>query len=158
MAAEHQDAEAQRVMGGRPDSGLLVYRAMTAAADGRPLLAPSARGLGVRTSADPLDIGVEQGMVGPSTPARGLSVAPDTPMNLPRHRRPPEWGGTGKDPVWSLDLGKLPDALRYVPDQVAGAGERARHGIIEPATRMPLEEYEEALASTRDLWQRVTKG
>jgi hypothetical protein len=39
----------------------------------------------------------------------GMSVAPDSPGNLPVHRPSPEHGGTGKDRIWELDFADLRD-------------------------------------------------
>jgi len=41
----------------------------------------------------------------------GMSVAPDCPGHLSEHRRPAEHGGTGKDPVWELDVADLGSPL-----------------------------------------------
>lgn len=119
---------------------------MIEAADGLPELGRSARKLGVRTSdhttpdisaVNPSDI------VSPSD--GGLSVAPDDPMFLPRHRRPGSLGGTGMDPVWALDVSDLPAELALVRDS-------ATHGLIEALNSMTLAEYEAALAQTRVKW------
>lgn len=66
---------------------------MRAASDGYPEPGRSPRTLGVRPGidipvrADGLAVGGEGGM----------SVAPDSPGNLPEHRRPSDQGGTGKE-------------------------------------------------------------
>jgi len=77
-----------------------------------------------------------------------MSVAPDDPMNLPRHRRPAESGGMGDDPVWEIDSDDLPDLLRYTPD----AKDASRHGFVEPTEIMSLDDYQEALAASRGFW------
>lgn len=41
------------------------------------------------------------------------------------HRRPPEFGGTGKDPVWAISTDNLGPDLVYVPDS-------STHGTIKP--------------------------
>jgi hypothetical protein len=79
-----------------------------------------------------------------------MSVSPREPQNLPRHRRPPEHGGTGDDPVWVLEESDLPAALVYRPDP-----DDPRHGFIEPARMMPFEDYEQLLNETRSRWRRV---
>ncbi|MGV4012177.1 Tse2 family ADP-ribosyltransferase toxin [Citrobacter portucalensis] len=61
---------------------------------------------------------------------------------MPRHRKPPEFGGTGKDPVWELDTSNLGNDLTHVPDS-------ATHGTIQLSRTMSLEEYQRALASTK---------
>jgi len=58
-------------------------------------------------------------------------------------------GGIGKHPVWELDTDELPDFLVYTQ-------ETETHGFIEPAYRMELGDYQDAIAATRDLWREVT--
>ena len=119
----------------------IVVRSMRGAL--MPEVANTARSLGVRV---PADISVDSaGMVRPGT--EGMSVAP-TARDLVPHRRPRELpGGTGKDPVWEIDVNRLGPSLRYVPDS-------PRHGTIQPARSMTLETYRQALANTRSLWRR----
>jgi hypothetical protein len=120
----------------------LVYRAMKRDADGLPLVNhTSSSGLGVRPGKD---IHVDsEGFVDPQS--EGMTVAPDSPENIHRPRRPSEYGGLGKYPAWELDTEGLPDTLVYTP-------EREDHGFIEPAYRMGLQDYQDAIAETRDLW------
>ncbi len=104
----------------------------------------TARTLGVRPNTDiPVD---SKGMVNPNT--GGMSVAPNTPYNLPRHRRPPAWGGTGKDPVWSIGANNLPRGLRYRADS-------STHGLIEPASRMRFTDFQFLLWLTQGSWSFV---
>lgn len=81
----------------------------------------------------------------------GISVSPPPPENLPIHRRPERFGGTGKDPVWELETDDLPDKLVYRPDP----RKPDEHGFIEPAYRMTFERYQRALRETSELWSRV---
>jgi hypothetical protein len=81
--------------------------------------------------------------------AGGMSVAPDSPMHLPAHRRPPEFGGTGKDPVWELEVAELGSELVYREDPLMPG----IHGFIEPARRVPFEGYQDALSRTRGAWR-----
>lgn len=87
--------------------GQLLFRDMDVDEDGTPVVGPFNWTLGVRTEGKPYDVAVVEvngeKYVEP-TPDRpqGMSVAPDDPINLhPRHR-PPELGGTGRYPVWSI--------------------------------------------------------
>jgi hypothetical protein len=115
--------------------------------DEKPEVGRSARTLGVRPG---VDILVEpDGTVTGGT--GGMSVAPDAPANLPSHRRPPEHGGTGKDPVWEIDTAELEEALDYRADPL----QPGAHGFIEPSRRMTLEDHEHALAATREMWRLV---
>jgi hypothetical protein len=81
--------------------------------------------------------------------AGGISVAPDSPASLPGHRRPPEHGGTGKDPVWEIRSVDLEEDLAYREDPLRPGV----HGFIEPSRRMTVGEYERALLATRAAWR-----
>ena len=100
--------------------------------------------LGVRLFGD-----IEVSAVGIVSPGTGgMSVAPDHPKNLPRHRRPPEYGGIGADPVWRMNSADLPQLLRYTQD----SADASRHGFVEPTEVMSLDDYQEALAASRTSW------
>lgn len=129
-----------------------IFRAMAVDADGRPQVGPSARKLGVRgleagrnadvPVADPTDV---------VTPGSGgMSVAPHSATNLPPLRRPATLGGSGRDPVWVLETDDLETDLRFRQDS-------GTHGLIEPATDMTRDEYEAALARTREKWVQFTQ-
>jgi hypothetical protein len=116
-----------------------------------PMVGPYNFTLGVRTDEPPLDIEVRDGLVQPEPEGRkgrGMSVAPDDPQNLSTRHRPPVLDGTGSFPVWSISSGDLGPRLHYRPTSPT-------HGVIEPAYRMPLDEYEEAIEVTRTRWTRV---
>jgi hypothetical protein len=78
-----------------------------------------------------------------------MSVSPWPPQNLPRHRRPPEIGGTGKDQVFVLETDELPAELEYRPDLT----KPETHGFIAPAYTMLFTHYQLAIHSTRELWR-----
>ena len=120
--------------------GKTLYRGMQETPGGEPAVGLSARTLGARPHVDiPVD---PSGSVYPGT--GGMSVAPDTPSNLPRHRRPLEHGGTGKDPLWSIQERNLGVHLRYVADTVLVP----THGVIEPTMPMTFAAYQQALTAT----------
>lgn len=122
----------------------MLFRGMKEDPDGLPRVERTARGLGVR---EDIDIPVDgSGYCSPRE--GGMSVAHDTLQNLPAHRRPPEHGGTGPDPVWELDETDLPSSLVYREDE-----DLAGHGFIEPAFTMDLADYEDAIAATRSSWR-----
>lgn len=124
-----------------------VYRAMREATDGLPELGRSARFLGIRPGdQSPPDVPAiaPTDRVGPGD--GGLSVAPDDPTRLPRHRRPTSLGGTGTDPVWVLDVADLP------PDLSARQDSRT-HAVVEAASQMSLADFEAAIAGTRVKWK-----
>jgi len=125
-----------------------VLRAMKADEYGESEIGNTARTLGVRTGGRRPDIVVAaSGLVLPET--GGMSVSPPPPENLPEHRRPDEYGGIGKDPVWELETDSLPPELTYRPDPK----EPDRHGFIEPVRPMHINDYETFLHMTRRLWR-----
>jgi hypothetical protein len=125
---------------------MYLFRSMKEAHDGLPEVGGSARLLGVRRGnhATPEVLAVNPtDVVGPGM--GGMSVAPADPMHLDRHRRPRSLGGTGREPVWCIESGKLNIALLFRQTS-------SRHGLIEPSSTMTLAEFEDALAATRMLW------
>lgn len=122
-----------------------LYRSMKAAPDGLPEVGAFARALGVRPGVDfaataPGDV------TGPGD--GGLSVAPDDPFHLDRVRRPPAFGGTGKDPVWYIEVGDLGPGLVVRPDSPT-------HALVEPAGPISADDFQRRLAATRDRWVRA---
>ena len=67
---------------------------------------------------------------------------------LPTFRKPPEFGGTGKDPLWQIDDSRISGNIEIVQDSPT-------HVSIRPRQTMPLELYETALANTQKDWQKV---
>ncbi len=128
---------------------MILLRAMTAGEGGRlGIVENPARTLGVRVGGRRADIVVAaSGLVLPET--GGMSVSPPPPDNLLEHRRPPEYGGIGKDPIWELQSDALPPELTYRPDP----SKPRSHGFVEPAWPMLLDDYLDALRSTRGLWR-----
>lgn len=132
----------------REESSKTFYRAMIPASDGGPACGSTARTLGARSEVDiPVDA---SGRVHPGT--GGMSVVPDSPTHLPRHRRPPEFGGTGKDPAWRIQEEHLGPSLRYIPDDVP----HPQHGVIEPVISMTFDAYQRALERTARYWTSVS--
>ena len=128
-----------------------LFRSMKVDGD-RPSLGPTTRQLGLRTNAgDQSDIVTDdEGNVHPGE--QGLSVTPDDPTRLQPYRRPPEWGGKRScPPVWCIRIDALDSDLAYHPD----SRNPDTHGFISPAQVMPLEQYRQAIESTRDRWEIV---
>jgi hypothetical protein len=85
-----------------------------------------------------------------------MSVAPAW-RELPAHRIPrrlrhlaPDAHGKDEDACWRMGDGPFLDGA-----VAAGLGlrvQRPTHGLIEPAEAMPVQAYQEALATTRDRW------
>jgi hypothetical protein len=122
-----------------------LYRGMTDA-DGLPLTGTSGRTLGARPGPGRgTDIPVVDGNVQPGQ--GGMSVAPDHPLNLPPHRRPSKYDGTGNDPVWEINEGELGPRLKFDQDSPG-------HGTIQPNAQMTWAEYLEALYETANRWRK----
>ncbi len=90
------------------DAQTRLFRSMTPADNGDPVVAPTARGLGVRA---PEDIKPDAG--GEVSPNEGgMSVSPGSVWNLPPHRRPRTMGrgstGHAADEVYESMPGALP--------------------------------------------------
>lgn len=121
----------------------ILFRAMQADGE-RPRVGDSARALGVRVDgANPDVIPDTDGNVHPGS---GMSVSPDDPLNLPSHRRPQEFLGTGKDPIWQMEHHGLQTTLAYRPTSIT-------HGQVEPDQAMSLNDYRLELAETQDSWE-----
>jgi hypothetical protein len=128
-----------------------LFRAMLQEQDGFPKVARSARALGVRIASTPTqqaDICVDDaGCVRPGH--GGLSLTIGSPSHLPPHRRPPQFGGIGKDPVFMLTK-PFWAAVRIHVDSP-----QEHHACGEPIIRCPVEQYERELAATRFYWRKV---
>jgi len=126
---------------------------MIVAVDGLPELGRSARTLGVRLSDQSPNEDVKALI--PDDPVfyggGGMSVTPNDPRDLIRHRRPREFGGTGNDPVWVIDSAELPVGLDFRQD-------KPKHGLIEPTrgTILKLGDFEMLLNASRNFWKIVT--
>ena len=103
----------------------------------------TARTLGVRPQED---IPVLRDRVSPGT--GGVSVAPESPLNLPSHRRPPALGGTGRDPVWRISVADLGEKVTFRRD-------KPTHGLLEPACEMGLDAFQDALAELSPKWVKL---
>ena len=144
----------------------LYYRGM-ADQDGKPKIGRSARLLGVRLTIDinieqhPVGFLNEQGYLLPESQRKlhgdlvvvairdikGMSLSLSI-EGLPAFRKPPQFGGKGKDPLWQIDDSIIVGDLEAVQDSPT-------HVSILPRVTMALEKYEAALANTQKYWERV---
>lgn len=137
----------------------LIWRAMRMA-NGRPEVGRAGNLLGVRVGASETDdIPEESGFVQPGT--GGMSVSPSL-ETLPPHRIPrrlrnrfPEATGSNQLYCWSMGEGAFVSGtlaehlvLRIDPEAPE------RHGFVEPERRMPVADYEAAIAATQDQWKK----
>jgi hypothetical protein len=134
----------------------LIYRVMTVDGD-KPLVANSARGLGVRVGEGPHDdILVDaNGQVAPGM--GGMSVSPswrDLPdVRIPRRLR--EKGalfarGKDTDACWRFGEGAF--VAGSVADGLALSPDRFNHGTVEPEAIVLLNQYRDDLVATRERW------
>jgi hypothetical protein len=144
----------------------LYYRGM-AEQNGKPKIGRSARLLGVRPNIDinteqmPIGYLDEQGYLLPESQrkiqgenltvairdTKGMSVSVSI-EGLPEFRKPSQFGGNGKDPLWQIDDSNITGDLQAVQDSPT-------HVSILPRITMLLEKYETALANTHKYWERV---
>ncbi len=80
-----------------------------------------------------------------------MSVAIGTPMRLPEHPRPPVFGGSGADQLFTIAVSEIGRVLRLREDPDVPSG----HGFVEPVRRRTFDEYQEAIWATRSSWRRV---
>jgi hypothetical protein len=139
----------------------LIYRSMLA--DGEKPKAGGERGcLGVRVPPDKhADIPVAaDGTVAPIT--GGMSVSPSLAslpfFLIPRRLLPrfPRATGSNQLICWrmgggSFEGGSVTAGLVLRPDP----DKPLQHGFVEPETVMPLDQYQQALAATRDVWVKA---
>jgi hypothetical protein len=132
-----------------------ICRAMTIDS-GKPLVANTARGLGVRFGNGPNDdMPVdERGNVHPGN--GGMSVSPAW-RDLEHHRIPrrlkhlmPKATGSNKDACWKMGAGTFEDGL--IANGLALEVDSAKHGLVGTVAIVSKETYSLALAATRDAW------
>jgi hypothetical protein len=145
---------------------ILYFRGMAAAND-KPKVGRSARLLGVRPGIDIELLEVSQTWLDEVGYLRAdleqvvatdivlLAVRNSKGMStsisietLPPHRKPINFGGTSRDPIWQIDSSYIAGDLEAVRDSPT-------HVSIMPRATMLLTKYELALANTQQYWQRV---
>lgn len=121
-----------------------LYRVMKVAADGRPVIGTRGSTLGVRPT-DPANTNpsavFDVAAVNDTDlvhPGEGLSTSPDPNSRQPRR-------GQAVFEIETDDLGP----------NLAPHHDKPGHCLLEPSRAMTLAQYQQALADTRDLWQRV---
>jgi hypothetical protein len=124
-----------------------ILRAMRTDENRKPRCGSEPNMLGVRPNVD-----IRADAHGRVTGGQGgLSVTPDDPKLLPPHVRPQRFGGKGKLPVFELLIRDLGATLSFRPDP----DRPERHGFVEPAKPMHLDEYQAALAASQPAWKEV---
>lgn len=129
-----------------------IYRVMKPETEEKPAVGRSATSLGVRI---PQDIQPdENGLVEPGQ--GGMSVSPSL-QDLPDFLVPerleylvPGASGRDKHRVWRMGEGDF--TASAVSADLSLRPDKPGHGLVEPASRMTLTEYENALAATQKQW------
>ncbi|PAX53252.1 Tse2 family ADP-ribosyltransferase toxin [Brunnivagina elsteri] len=144
----------------------LYYRGM-AEENSKPKVGRSARLLGIRPG---IDIDVEQvpegwldeeGYLLPELErqstseivmvvirnTKGMSTSLSI-ESLPSFRKPPKFGGTGKDSLWQIEDSKICGDIEAIQDS-------STHVSIMPRSTMLLDKYETALMNTQEDWEMV---
>jgi hypothetical protein len=139
----------------------LIYRSMLSK-DGKPVIGCDDHNLGVRVPPHPrADIQPDaDGHVSPG--GYGLSVAPSLealgklPFLVSRRLRArfPRARGVDELVCWKMGegpfiAGPVATGLQLCPDP----RRPTEHALVEPDQRMPLAEYQQALAATQELWE-----
>lgn len=124
---------------------MIFFRSMTPADDGKPMVGPSARKLGLRREEVTCDLTDR-------VTSGGMSVAPESPWNLPPHRRPKRLGrastGPDNDHVFQIEDGVL---LR---EQLAINRDADDHALVQGNGACTFNELTARLERTRPSWGR----
>jgi hypothetical protein len=139
-----------------------IYRAMLSDS-GRPVIGAERNMLGIRTPPDePADIIPDgNGNVGPNL--GGMSVNPSISFMLPVHW-PKRWhkqypqfkGARGGDGIEVFMHGDGEFMRAPITDDLQLRPDGPKHGVVEPAREMALNQYVAALASTQNDWRLLT--
>lgn len=132
-----------------------IYRAMFHD-DMKPVAGPERNQLGVRVPPDsPADVAPDA--ADHVAPGRGMSVAPSwrkLPFFLIPERlkdKVPKARGEDTLRCWRHGEGVFVDGS--INAHLALSRATPKHGEVEPARRIPLADYQAALADTRDAWE-----
>jgi hypothetical protein len=132
--------------GGAP---MKLYRRMIADTDGKPLVGDRFGMLGVRPKGragrSDVDAAAPADVV-PTAARKGMSVNADV-------NKVPQPAGD-EFVMWVLDIPD-DDPATVLGTELTADPDRPPHHVIKPAHDMPLADYQQALASTREHWQRV---
>lgn len=91
-----------------------------------------------------------------------MSVVPNW-KDLPSHKIPKrlksalrgDKDARGKDRLYCWQMGEGAFVRAPVAAGLQLAPDRVDHGVVEPDSSMPLENFQRALASTRDAWKLI---
>jgi hypothetical protein len=141
MAAQNEGPKigwSTRCLGIRPGIDIDVAMLPVRHLDSQGLLLPEAER---SNTGELVEVAIKNG--------KGMSVSSSI-AGLPPFRKPAEFGGTGRDPLWQIDVDQIPVDIEPIQDGVT-------HVSLCPRATMLLERYEAALAATRLDWHKVTE-
>jgi hypothetical protein len=131
-----------------------IFRSMTND-NGKPLVANTARGLGVRFGDGPHD-DIPIDADGNVHSGKGMSVVPAWRLlkfhRIPRRLRSkvPQATGKPEDACWRMGEGPFSDGP--VAMHLTLITESSEHGVVSPDAAIPSVTFVEALVATRDSW------
>jgi hypothetical protein len=133
-----------------------VYRSMKKDEDGYPLVDQTGKGLGVRASPVNGVVDVNLDDLGKVVLKGGMPVAPNwrmlPPHLIPRRLRPTIPKASGSLSMFCYTMGTGPFVDGPLADGLDFVRDDDDHGLVVPNQTVTIEEYQTALARTRDLW------
>jgi hypothetical protein len=131
-----------------------IYRSMKKAEDDKPVVEPSAKGLGVRVAGN-TDVDLDdRGNV--ILNGKGMSVAPAwrklLPHLIPRRLRPSFPRAAGSPSLFCFAMGEGTFSNGPISDALELQIDSPTHGVVAPRQLVPVDRYQSDLASTRDAW------
>ena len=138
-----------------------IYRAMKRDEDGKPKVGPRRSALGVKPGSPPGgDIPVDaDGRIVPRT--GGMSVAPTwqdlPPSRIPKRLKPifDKACGSNGYACWFMGSGPFEDGA--ISEDLSLHADKKYHGMVEPAVVTEFDEFQAAIAATRDHWQVIVE-
>jgi hypothetical protein len=134
-----------------------VYRAMKKSVDEKPVVEPTANGLGVRfdaaTGAGDVDVDTSGNVI---LNGKGMSVAPAS-RDLPAHRVPKRLvdkyaGARGRNDTHCFTTGAGPFVSGRFAAGLDFVADSPTHGTIVPEALVNLDRFQADLANTRHVW------
>jgi hypothetical protein len=125
--------------------------------DGKPVVDPTGRGLGVRevtvNGVTDVDLDSEGHVI---LNGKGMSVAPSwralPPHLVPKRLKDKFPRARGSVELRCFTMGDGPFQDGPIADDLDFKRDTPRHGLIVPRTSVSLDQYQTDLANTRDLW------
>jgi hypothetical protein len=134
-----------------------IFRAMKRDDEGRPVVEPSAKGLGVRCNPAEGTIDIDLDSDGNViTNGKGMSVAPDwrslPPSRIPKRLRGKSKDARGSSNTWCFRMGEGPFQAGPVVQGLMLRPDSPTHANVVPEAPCPSAQFQADLARTQDLW------